>query len=103
VLVAATLLDGGREHSLRRQEVIDASGELRERELIKMASLSRALGEALRRRGVDEPAASLTAEAGVGVFRVAFDRWLHDPAGRGFPEVVRESFQALRALAGGAG
>ena len=103
VLVAATLLDGGREHSLRRQRVIAASAELRERELIKMASLSEELRGALSRRGVGEPAASLTAEAGVGVFRVAFDRWLHDPADRGFPEVVRESFSALRALAGGAG
>jgi AcrR family transcriptional regulator len=103
VQAAAALLDGGREHSLRRQGVIDASAELRERELIKMASLSGALGGALRRRGVDEPAASLTAEAGIGVFRVAFDRWLRDPAGRAFPDVVRESFHALWALAGGAG
>ena len=34
-------------------------------ELIKLASLAAALADALRRRGVDEPAASLTAEAGI--------------------------------------
>jgi len=38
--------------------------ELQERELIKLASLASAIGEALRRRGVPGPAASLAAEAG---------------------------------------
>ncbi|MYS56901.1 TetR family transcriptional regulator, partial [Streptomyces sp. SID6013] len=35
-----------------RQSVIDANAELRERELIKLASLSGALADALRDRGV---------------------------------------------------
>ena len=100
---AAVVFDGGRDYARRRQGVIRASAELRERELIKMAALATALGEALRRRGVAEPAASLTAEAGVGVFKVAFDRWLHDPAGRSFADLVRESSVALRAVTGGAG
>jgi AcrR family transcriptional regulator len=101
---AGEVFDGGRrEYAQRRQDLIGASAELRERELIKMAALAAALGEALRRRGVAEPAASLTAEAGVGVFKVAFDRWLHDPAARSFADLVRDSFEALRAVTGGAG
>ena len=38
-----------------------------------------ALADALRRRGVSDPAASLTAQAGIAVFRIAFERWL-DPS-----------------------
>ena len=40
---AAELLGGNREFSQRRQSVIDANAELRERELIKMARLAAAL------------------------------------------------------------
>ncbi len=69
-------LSSRREEQLarQRQAIIAASAELQERELIKLASLAAALAEALRRRGVDDPAASLTAEAGIAVFKVAFER-----------------------------
>ncbi|NUP16968.1 MAG: TetR family transcriptional regulator, partial [Streptomyces sp.] len=70
------VFDGRREHSRQRHAVIVANAELQERELIKLASLSAALADALRRRAVTEPAASLTAEAGVAVFKVGFERWI---------------------------
>ena len=57
--------------SRRRQAVIDANPELRERELIKLATLASAIAGALRQRGVSDPAASLTAEAGIAVFKIA--------------------------------
>ena len=60
--------------------VIAAHPELRERELIKLASVAAAVAEALRRRGVGEPTASLTAEAGMAVFRIAFERWITETA-----------------------
>ncbi|MGH2894693.1 MAG: TetR family transcriptional regulator, partial [Solirubrobacteraceae bacterium] len=72
--VAAGLQAGGevlgerRDFARQRQAVIAASAELQERELIKLASLAAALADALRRRGVTEPAASLSAEAGIAVF-----------------------------------
>src|SRR6478736_6573830 len=44
-----------RTHARQRQKVIAANAELRERELIKLASLVAALAEALRRRGTPEP------------------------------------------------
>jgi len=43
--------------------------ELQERELIKLAALSAAIADTLRKRGVKDPAASLAAEAGIAVFK----------------------------------
>jgi hypothetical protein len=43
-------------------------------ELIKFASMSAALPDTLPRRGVGDPAASLTAEIATGVLRTAFER-----------------------------
>src|SRR6266700_923334 len=70
------LVKDRREHARRRQTVIEANAGLRERELIKLASLAVAMAEELGRRGVGELAAKLTAETGVAVFKVAFDRWI---------------------------
>ena len=70
---AGAVLQERRQYALQRQAVIAANAELREREVIKLASLASALANALRRRGVKEPAASLTAEAGIAVFKVAFE------------------------------
>src|ERR1700752_2522049 len=64
-----------RGYSRRPQQIIDSPPELRERELIKLASLGSAIAETLRRRGVPDPAASLAADAGIAVFRIAFERW----------------------------
>src|SRR3954447_15883034 len=77
--------------SRQRQAVIAEHPELRERELIKLATLSEAFAEALRGRGVREPTASLTAEAGVAVFKVAFERWIDKNNARGFAELVDDS------------
>jgi AcrR family transcriptional regulator len=91
---AAVLND--REYSRQRQAIVAASEELQERELIKMASLTSAIAEALRQRGAKEPTASLTAEAGIAVFRVAFARWI-DPVNRKeLGELMRESLDQLR-------
>jgi hypothetical protein len=78
------------EHSRQRQSVINANAELRERELIKLASLSAALADGLRRRDVPEPDASLAAEAGIVVLRVAFERWVNGPPGADLAQHMRE-------------
>jgi AcrR family transcriptional regulator len=84
----ATALDAGaamfedmREFASRRQKIIAANPELQERELIKLSALAAAVAEALHRRGFEDPAAILAAEAGITVFRVSFERWV-DPANR---------------------
>jgi AcrR family transcriptional regulator len=92
---------GRREFARRRQAIIAASAELRERELIKLALLSAALGDALRERGVPEPDASLTAEAGIAVFRIAFERWVEDGNERDLPDLMRDSLDHLRAVTSG--
>ena len=87
--------------SRRRQAVIDAHPGLQERELAKLDTLAAALTEALRARGVTDPAAALVAEAGVAVFKVAFTRWLADPADGALAAHVREAFGGLRAALSG--
>ena len=87
--------------SRRRQAVIDAHPGLQERELAKLDNLAAALAEALRSRGVADPAAALVAGAGVAAFKVAFARWLADPADGEFAAHVREGFGGLRAALNG--
>ncbi|AQA04884.1 TetR family transcriptional regulator [Mycobacterium sp. MS1601] len=94
----ATFFDERKPHSLKRQSVIKANSALQERELIKLASMAAIMGDALRSRGVAEPAASLTAQAGIGVFKVAFERWLADRSDRSFAVHIRESLAELRAV-----
>ena len=84
-----------------RSSVIAANADLRERELIKMATLSAALAQALRERGVGEPDASLAAEAGIAVFRIAFARWVGESEQRDYGVIVNESLARLRALVAG--
>ncbi len=91
----------GWEYGRRRQTVIAADTELQERELIKMASLASAVADALLRRGVREPAASLTAEAGVAVFRVAFDRWVNGTRPRDLSRLIRASLDKLKTVMAG--
>jgi AcrR family transcriptional regulator len=90
-----------RPYARQRQQVITANPALQERELIKLSSMAGLIGAALRDRGVGEPAASLTAEAGVAVFRVAFERWLAERRDRGLDHHIREALAELRALAAG--
>jgi MftR C-terminal domain len=84
--------------SRQRQTVIASNPELRERELTKLASLSAAIADALRRRGLGDPAAGLTAEVAIAVFRTAFERWIDETNDRDFPQLVRDSLDQLKAL-----
>jgi AcrR family transcriptional regulator len=81
-----------------RARIIAANPELQERELIKLAKLADAVAEALRARGVPDPAAVLSAQTGVTVFHDAFGRWV----GQDDPEAMRrlmdESLADLRAV-----
>ncbi|MGC4089981.1 MAG: TetR family transcriptional regulator [Polyangiaceae bacterium] len=99
--VVAPVLEQRREIARQRQSLIVAHRELRERELIKLASLATIVAEALRRRGVSEPSASLVAETGIAVFRVAFERWVEDPEQKPLSRHIRESLSALKAASRG--
>lgn len=86
-----------------RQAIIAANAALQERELIKLASLASAVAGALRTRGVPGPAATLAAEAGIAIFKLAFERWVHDDRKRDLAHHVREAVAELKAVAAGGG
>jgi AcrR family transcriptional regulator len=98
---AGALLQERREYARQRQAVIAAHAELQERELIKLASLSAALADTLRQRGVKDPAASLAAEAGIAVFKIAFERWSSETSQADLPQFIRESLDELKAVTAG--
>ncbi len=98
---AAAMFHERRDHSVQRQSVIAANPELQERELIKLATLAAALADALRRRGVADSTAALAAEAGIAVFKVAFERWTSEANSADLDELIRDSFGQLRAVAAG--
>ncbi len=85
----------------QRQAVIAANPELQERELLKGALLTSAMAEALRRRGVTDPAASLAAEVGVIAFKTAFDRWVSEPNAQDLSRLIRASLDQLKSIVAG--
>jgi AcrR family transcriptional regulator len=98
---AAGFFEGRVDHSRQRQAVIAANPGLQERELIKLAALGAAVAEALRGRGVGDPAAMLTAEAGIAVFKVGFELWIDEANEREFTEVIRAALGELKAVTAG--
>jgi AcrR family transcriptional regulator len=96
---AAETVGSDRDLVRKRRIVIQATPELQERDLIKLASMSGALAGGLRRRGVDGEDARLAAEVGLAVYRVAFDRWLNATEDDDLGEAIRESLGRLRTLA----
>ncbi len=96
---AAMLGEGRRDTSRQRQGVIEASPELRERELAKLADYAAAVAAALRERGVREPQSTLAAEAGMTVLRVSIQRWASGDDGRDLTVIMRDSVAELRVVA----
>jgi len=98
VAAADDLFEDRRDFARQRQAIIAANPELQERELKKMAALASALADALRRRGVGGSASALAAEAGIAVFRIAFEGWIGDPGPRTLAQWLRESLDELRQV-----
>lgn len=72
--------------------------ELRERELIKMASIGAAVTQALRKHGVEEPAASLIADLGISALKVGFERWMESKKASDLGAHIQEAVDALQVL-----
>lgn len=100
---AGYFADDRRAYSRLRQSVITANPELHERELRKMSSLAAGLVTALRDRGVPEPAATLSAESGVTIFRLAFEQWIAAGETRTLVDIEVALFDELKALTAAAG
>ena len=90
-----------REGAVLRHSVIAANPELQERELIKLASLAAAMASQLRQRGVSEPSASLSSEAGIAVLKITFDRWINETNPQDLPTLMRTHFAELKAVTAG--
>jgi AcrR family transcriptional regulator len=95
---AGNALQGRAKLAPQRQAIIDAHPDLQERELIKLAKVGTAVAATLRERGVAEPGASLAADTGIAVLRIAFARWLDGGVARPLPDVMRETLGELAAL-----
>jgi AcrR family transcriptional regulator len=97
---AAMLGASRRDLACQRHAVIAANPELRERERAKLADYAAAVAAALGQRGVREPQATLAAEAGMTVLRVALQRWASGHDGdRDLAAIMRDSIAELRAVA----
>jgi AcrR family transcriptional regulator len=97
---AAPVLEERREFAAQRSATIAANPSLQERELLKLATLGAAAADALRGRGVPDPAAGLAAEAGVTVFRIGFESWISRPSGD-LASCIRKALEQLKAVAAG--
>jgi AcrR family transcriptional regulator len=103
----AAMVEETPEFARTRYSVVSANTELRERELVKLAEIAAAMAGALRGRGVPELAASLVAETGVAVYRVAFARWISEqgqssqPSEQDLPRFLHESMSELKDLLAG--
>jgi AcrR family transcriptional regulator len=95
---AAYFPDERRAYARLRQSVIDQNPPLQEREVHKLATLATAVADALRARGVDEPAATLAAQSAITVFGVAFGRWIRDGEERSLAEIAADVLRDLRNL-----
>jgi Transcriptional regulator len=80
-----------------RTRLIAATPALRERELAKGASITEAVAEALRKRGVPDRYALLAAQTGWAAFAQAYTAWIADSS-RSLDEHLLQAFADLRAL-----
>ena len=98
---AGAVLGKRRDMTRRRQAVIAANPPLQQHEQVKYATIVADLAEALRERGVEPSSARLAAEAGVVVFRTAFERWIDEDERRDFGVLARDALDELAAVIGG--
>lgn len=88
-----------REFAARRQAVIAAHPELREREALKGLGLTASMIEALERRGVPDLTARVAAELCGIAWKIAYERW-SDPASEDeFGRLARRTLAEVRAVA----
>jgi AcrR family transcriptional regulator len=92
--------DDHRSYARARQSVIDQNPALQEREQHKMAGLATTIAQALRARGIGEPAATLAAQAGLTVFGISFAQWIREGEGRPLADIASDVLRELRSLTG---
>jgi len=96
---AEPTLAANRSFSEPRHALIARTPALQERVLTKTAGLIDGLAEALRRRGMARPAATLAAQVGMAAFSHAVQAWAENPTSGLEPHLSR-AFDELRGLSG---
>lgn len=94
---AARNLEDNRPFSEPRSKIIAVTPALRERELAKHASLTDAVAEALRKRGVADQLADLAAQTGWAAYHHAVQAWIEDPS-QSLDTRLSRAFDDLRTL-----
>ncbi|GAB4085186.1 TetR/AcrR family transcriptional regulator [Myceligenerans cantabricum] len=89
----------GQDYPRARNAIITANRALRERELLKMAALSRAVTEAMAARGIADLSARLAGDLVASVFAAAFERWVAPGETRDLATLQRASLDELSRLA----
>ena len=89
----------GRDFARLRNEIIAANEQLQERELLKLAKLSRAVTAALVARGCADVPARLAGDIVVSVFSTAFVRWIAPGQTCDLVELQREGLTVISDLA----
>ena len=82
----------------QRERLIANSSDLRERELVKLASWSSALKGTLEHRGNTSSDAEMVSEIVLGLFRVAYRRWLLANPEQDLYRLFVEHLEQLRHL-----
>lgn len=88
-----------RDYARIRRDLIAASPELQERDLMKMTSLAAAMAEALRQRDIPARTAILIAQAAVTVFNTAYDDWINEST-EDFGTLMQRSLADFRRAVG---
>jgi AcrR family transcriptional regulator len=88
----------GRDTQRRRQALIAANPQLRERDLIKREDIAVEFIGALRQRGVDEDVARLAARVGAQVFFTAYEKWLAAEDDADLAEITGQLMSRLESV-----
>ena len=86
------------QYARARRDLVASSADLRERALIKTASLTAAVAGALHRRGVPDLTATLAAHGGVAAFTVGYDRWVDGDGRADLRALVHQTLDELRTV-----
>jgi AcrR family transcriptional regulator len=97
--LTANFQEERREFSARLLAIIADNGELQERAVFKRVSFAAAIADALRKRGVPDPTASLAAELGARAFYQAYYEWASLTGQETLTDLARQALEELRAAA----
>jgi AcrR family transcriptional regulator len=83
----------------QRQAIVAAHQDLRERELLKGTTLTAAMADGFRQRGLAEPVVNVAAQLGSLALSMTFARWVASTDDEKFADLARDVVAELRTAA----